>query len=168
MLCNLTTAGSSTDSSNGSDTRHSNGKKRVGNSDKLGSKPGIRAKTKPAADRPSPSAASAAGALISPSLAPAALFLSVGLKIEPAGVTPKDEVMHEFRLNGHVPILRNSRRGYIIVICKHENKGCNASCGVSANQRDGWYVTTCDEAVGKKCKLAGMVVYGWCTVVILM
>jgi hypothetical protein len=108
--------------------------------------------------------------------------LSVGLKIEPAANTPEAEVKHAFLSNGHSPILRNSRPGNIRIICKPGKKNCTAVCGVSRNQRDGWYVTYCDVAVGSRCPHAGtelldaaaslaagmVVVYGgvwWCMVV---
>jgi hypothetical protein len=39
------------------------------------------------------------------------------MKIEPAKETPKAELFHAFRLNGHIPVQRNSRSGYIPVLC---------------------------------------------------
>ena len=83
------------------------------------------------------------------------LSLHVGLKIEPAANTPEAEVKHAFLSNGHSPILRNSRPGNIRIICKPGKKNCTAVCGVSRNQRDGWYVTYCDVAVGSRCPHAG-------------
>ena len=97
------------------------------------------------------------------------LSLHVGLKIEPAANTPAAEVKHAFILNGHSPILRSSRSGNIRITCQPGKKKCDAVCCVSRNQRDGWYVTVCDVAVGSRCPHAGMVVvYGgewWCMVV---
>jgi hypothetical protein len=95
--------------------------------------------------------------------------LHVGMKIEPSGETPKTEVFDWFRSNGHIPFLRNSRRGYIIVDCVRV--GCDAHCAISANQsQPGWYITictaevlqsTCTEAVLQVHKVQGqgMVVY---------
>lgn len=93
--------------------------------------------------------------------------LGVGTKVTPAGETPKEEIFEVFRSHQHEPRQRNSRSGYIQVLCK--NEPCQAYCYASSNQRDDWYVTTCNDSVVNKICIAapqeGMVVYdgvwGW-------
>jgi hypothetical protein len=70
-----------------------------------------------------------------------------------AHATIKAQMFHAFRLQGHDPIQRNCRVGYIDVWCKT----CNAKCAASSNQpkqRDGWYVTKINDAVNRQCSLA--------------
>lgn len=96
--------------------------------------------------------------------------LGVGTKVTPAGETPKDEIFEVFCSHQHNPRQRNSRSGYIQVLCK--NAPCGAYCYASSNQRDDWYVTLCNDSVVNKVCIAaqqvlqeGMVVYdgvwGW-------
>ena len=89
-----------------------------------------------------------------PSAAPATQLWVVGMQISTDAAAPKHVMFQMLRLNGHTPIQRNSRDGYIWVKCKF----CDASCGASCNQRDAWYLTTltaCACSAGKCC----MVVY---------
>ena len=95
----------------------------------------------------------------------AIMELGVGTKVTPAGETPHDEIFEVFRSHQHNPRQRNSRSGYIQVLCK--NAPCQAYCYASSNQRDDWYVTQL-YLVNKVCIAAqqeGMVVYdgvwGW-------
>ena len=94
----------------------------------------------------------------------ATIVLGVGTKVTPAGETPHDEIFDVFLSQGHNPRQRNSRSGYIQVLCK--NAPCQAYCYASSNQRDDWYVTQL-HLVNKVCIAAqqGMVVYdgvwGW-------
>lgn len=85
-----------------------------------------------------------------------------GKKLETNDDTPKAQVFEAFRSKKHDPFQRNSRHGYFIVNCKN----CPAACAVSCNQRDGWYVTTCHDAVLRQCSSgAGTWYVWWCTVV---
>jgi hypothetical protein len=86
------------------------------------------------------------------------LLLSAGMKISSSGVTPEAALMRAFCSNGHKPVRRNSRSGYMIVKCNIEP--CAASCNVSSNinDRDGWYITTCTAAVNVSCVGMGGIV----------
>jgi hypothetical protein len=84
-------------------------------------------------------------------MAPNPHLLAVGTRVSQnlaqAPKEVKEVIVSMLRTNGHNAIRRNSRRGFIYILCKD----CDARCSVSTYRKDAWYVRTRDDAVGRQC-----------------
>ena len=84
-------------------------------------------------------------------MAPNPHLLAVGTRVSQnlaqAPKEVKEAIVSMLRTNGHNAIRRNSRRGFIYMLCKD----CDARCSVSTYKNDAWYVRTRDDAIGRQC-----------------
>ena len=62
--------------------------------------------------------------------------------------SPHEEVVTMLAVNGHDAIQRNTRPGFIYMICKF----CPARCSVSTYRKDAWCVLNRHDAVGRQCQ----------------
>jgi len=62
--------------------------------------------------------------------------------------SPHEEVVRMLAVNGHNAIQRNTRPGFIYMICKD----CDARCSVSTYKKDAWCVLNRHDAVGRQCQ----------------
>jgi hypothetical protein len=100
----------------------------------------------------------AVGTRVSPSLSQCPPFqmappnphlLAVGTRVSAnLSQSPHEEVVRMLRTNGHNAIQRNTRPGFIYMICKD----CDAKCSVSTYKKDAWCVLKRHDAVGNSCQ----------------
>ena len=82
-------------------------------------------------------------------MAPNPHLLAVGTRVSAnLSQSPHEEVVRMLRTNGHNAIQRNTRPGFIYIICKD----CDAKCSVSTYKEDAWCVLKRHDAVGNSCQ----------------